>query len=137
MVKEKVTVYLDETLSKEINKEMAVGDFRSKSEFVKRAIRYYCLYLNKDENARLLSQEFENMLKSTVNLSEKRMKAIMYKIALEVGMINYLIATKMDGMDDQYYDKVRGFVVKKINESNGNFELKNINEDIKNMLNEK
>lgn len=137
MVKEKVTVYLDETLSKEINKEMAVGDFRSKSEFVKMAIRYYCLYLNKDENARLLSQEFENMLKSTVNLSEKRMKAIMYKIALEVGMINYLIATKMDGMDDQYYDKVRGFVVKKINESNGNFELKNINEDIKNMLNEK
>ncbi len=137
MSKEKVTVYLDEILSKEINKEMGVGDFRSKSEFVKMAIRYYCLYLNKDENARLLSQEFENMLKSTVNLSEKRMKAIMYKIALEVGMINYLIATKMDGMDDQYYDKVRGFVVKKINESNGNFELKNINEDIKNMLNEK
>lgn len=93
---------------------------RSQSEFIDRAIRYYVGHVTAEEETSYLPNAFLSNMKSIVLESNNRQDRMLFKLAVEIAIMQNLVASSQD-IDRLALERLRGECVKEVKRLNGNF----------------
>lgn len=97
----------------------------SKTEFIEKAIRFYCGYLlqNKSELVDYLAPQIGTIVDGIVKGTEQRLSRALFKTAVEVGVQTHMLAA-MNDIDDETMVKLRAMCTDEVKRINGviNFE---------------
>lgn len=93
---------------------------RNRSEFIEKAIVFYAGYLS-TENARgYLPNVVTFTLKAIVDNSDNRQNRMIFKLAVEIAIVQNLIAATQD-IDPTSLERLRGECVKEVKRLGGGF----------------
>ncbi len=105
--------------------QYAVDNCKSKTEFIEKAIRFYCGYLlNKESTAtEFIAPQLAALTEGIVKGTEQRLSRAMFKIAVELGAISHMLAAVHE-IDDDTMIKLRAMCTDEVKRINGiiNFE---------------
>lgn len=108
-----------ETLEK-VDKIYREDNCRSKSEFIEKAIEFYYGYLTSKDKNGYLPSVVTSTLKSIVAESDNRQNRMLFKLAVEVAILQNLMATTQE-IDLLSLERLRGECVKEVKRLNGSF----------------
>ncbi len=121
----KFTIYVFPETMKTIECLYKGDNCVSKTEFIEKAVRFYCGYLlqNKPELIDYLAPQIGTITDGIVKDSEQRLSRAIFKLAVEVGVQTHLLAA-LNGLDDTALFKLRSGVTDEVRRINGiiNFE---------------
>ena len=101
------------------------GDCKDMTEFVQKAIDYYAAFLSCKENEGILSSDIQKCISAAVAVSEGNIRKLMYKQAVQIGMINSVLMMQTD-IDRTNLERLKGKVIRDLNETIGTIEMENI-----------
>lgn len=85
----------------------------SKSEFIEKAVNFYIGYLISEDNKSFLPSIVTSTLKSIVAESDNRTSRILFKIAVELAILQNIVAATNE-IDDVSLKRLRGECVKEV-----------------------
>lgn len=98
---------------------------KSKTEFMEKAIRFYCGYLLNQEHSttEFLAPQLAVITEGIVKGSEQKLSRALFKLAVEVGALTHMVAA-IHEIDDDTLKKLRIMCVDEVKRINGiiNFE---------------
>ena len=98
---------------------------RSRSEFIEKAIRFYCGYLlNRETSAtEFIAPQLAVITEGIVKGSEQKLSRAIFKLAVEVGALTHMLAA-INEVDDETLKKLRVMCIDEVKRINGiiNFE---------------
>lgn len=116
--KRKFALWIRET-SLDMAKEFYPKDnCGSQSEFIEKAIIFYCGYLSSGEHNQYLPSVITSTLKGIVAESDNRMSRMMFKIAVELAVMQNVVAATNE-IDEVTLNRLRGECVKEVKRLNG------------------
>lgn len=92
----------------------------SKSEFIEKAVNFYIGYLTSEDKKSYLPSVVTSTLKSIVAESDNRQNCMLFKLAVEIAIMQNLVASSQD-IDRLALERLRGECVKEVKRLNGNF----------------
>lgn len=103
--------------------ELYRGDnCESKSEFIEKAIRFYAGYLTAEDKSVFLPTVVTSTLKSIVAESDNRQSRLLFKLAVELAMLQNVVAASQE-IDPESLERLRGECVREVKRLNGGFSL--------------
>ena len=90
----------------------------SNSEFVEKALQFYIGYLSCKENRFFLPNTITSTMKSIVNESANQQRTLMFKMAVEIAIMENLIALN-NNLDEVAMQRLRGYCIDEVKKSNG------------------
>lgn len=106
-------------------KEMYVdAGCRSQSEFIEKAIRFYCAYLSTQDTDEYLPELIDNSLKSRVQNLEDKMCNQFFKNTVELSMLLHVFSA-LNNISEAQLDDLRATCVKEVRSLNGSISFKN------------
>lgn len=93
---------------------------KSKSEFMEKAIRFYAGYLSTQNAREYLPNVVTSTLKSIVAESDNRQNRMLFKLAVEIAIMENIIASGQE-IDPLSLERLRGECVKEVKRLNGSF----------------
>ena len=108
-----------ETLDK-VGRIYREDNCRSKSEFIEKAIEFYYGYLTSQDKRDYLPSVVTSTLKSIVAESDNRQGRLLFKLAVEVAIIQNIIAAAQE-IDPLSLERLRGECVREVKRLNGSF----------------
>ncbi len=107
-------------------KEKYRGDCcKTQSEFIEKAVRFYCGYLDAERSEVYLPRVISNALEGMVGLLGSKMGRLIFKQAVEVSIMSHIIAADTD-IDNETLEKLRNRCVHDIKHTNGQISFKEI-----------
>ncbi len=98
---------------------------KSRSEFIEKAVRFYCGYLlNKEHMAtEFIAPQLAEITEGIVKGSEQKLSLAMFKIAVELGAVTHMLAA-LNNIEDETLFKLRQMCTDEVKRINGviNFE---------------
>ena len=95
------------------------ADCRSRSEFIEQAIRYYVGYLTANDDTSYLPIAMLSNMKSIVAESENKISRIIFKVAVELGMIQNAFAYSHQDITAERLARLRESVEHEVKCTNG------------------
>lgn len=95
---------------------------RSKTEFIENAIQFYCGYLNANDYSAYLPNIVISTMKGTLGSMERRMANLLFKVAVELAMMQNLLAASQK-IQKSTLDSLRGMCVREVKALNGTLKL--------------
>ena len=92
-----------ETMTK-VEKLYKDDDCRSRSEFIEKAILFYCGYLAAKDYRDYIPNVFISTMKGTLDSLENRIANLLFKNAVEISMLSHLTAATHKVTDDTVAD---------------------------------
>lgn len=116
--KRKFALWIRES-SLDMTKEFYLKDnCGSQSEFIEKAIIFYCGYLASGEHNQYLPNVITSTLKGIVAESDNRMSRMLFKIAVELAVMQNVVAATNE-IDEVTINRLRGECVKEVKRLNG------------------
>lgn len=97
----------------------------TKSEFIEKAVRFYCGYLNAESLDNYLPSVMSATLEGHLNLLAERVAKLLYKQCVELAMLTHIVAADTD-IDEATLDRLRGRCVQDVNHTNGQLSFREI-----------
>lgn len=98
---------------------------KSKTEFIEKAVRFYCGYLlNKEHTAtEFIAPQLAEITEGIVKGSEQKLSRAMFKMAVELGAVTHMLAA-LNNIEDETLFKLRQMCTDEVKRINGviNFE---------------
>jgi metal-responsive CopG/Arc/MetJ family transcriptional regulator len=88
----RIGLYISEELLDQCDAAVEKSGADSRSEFICDAIMHYIAVINIAENSRVLTPALESVIGSKIALAEDRINRIMFKLGVEVSMMNNILA---------------------------------------------
>ncbi len=88
----RIGVYINNELLARCDAAVEKSGTDSRSEFICDAIEHYIAVLNMQENSRVLTPALESVIGSKIALTEDRINRIVFKLGVEVAMMNNILA---------------------------------------------
>ena len=88
----RIGVYISEELLDQCDAAVEKSGADSRSEFIRDAILHYIAVINMQESSRVLTPALESVIGSKIALTEDRINRIMFKLGVEVAMMNNILA---------------------------------------------
>ena len=124
-VKVKFPLYVFPETMQKIDMLYEADNCKSKTEFMEKAIRFYCGYLlqNKPELVDYLAPQLATLTEGIVKGTEQRLSRALFKVAVELGAVSHMLAAVHD-IDDDTMIKLRAMCTDEVKRINGiiNFE---------------
>ena len=98
-------------------------DCESKSEFIEKAIRFYIGYLTSEDKKGYLPSVVTSTLKSIVAESDNRQNRMIFKLAVEIAIMQNLMAS-LNEIDPLSMERLRGECVQEVKRLSGGFTFK-------------
>ena len=125
MEKVKFPLYLFPDTMENVNLLYEHDNCRSKSEFIEKAVRFYCGYLLNKEHAatEFIAPQLATITQGIVRGSEQNLSRALFKVAVELGAVTHMLAAMHD-IDDETLYKLRLMCTDDVKRINGiiNFE---------------
>lgn len=116
--KERATTYLEPKVIKALEVIKEQEGFKNLSSVIEEAVDFYQSYRIIDSEKDFLSEGAKGAVQDALAKTDNRMGANLFKVSVELGMIQHLLATAVDVTDDELR-KLRGLVVKEVKQSKG------------------
>ena len=116
--KARFSVWLHPEIMEQAKRWQKDDNCRSQSEFIEKAIEFYCGYVSSEKNKNYLSNIVVSTLKSIVRESDNRTGRLLFKIAVELAMTMNVLAS-MEEIDEIDLARLRGNCVEEVKRSNG------------------
>lgn len=92
----------------------------SRSEFIEKAVNFYIGYLTSEDKTSYLPSVVTSTLKSIVAESDNRQNRMLFKLAVEIAIMQNLMASSQE-VDPLSLERLRGECVKEVGRMNGTF----------------
>lgn len=116
--KARFSVWLHPEIMEQAKRWQKDDNCRSQSEFIEKAIEFYCGYVSSEKNKNYLSNIVVSTLKSIVRESDNRTGRLLFKIAVELAMTMNVLAS-MEEIDEIDLARLRGNCVEEVKRING------------------
>lgn len=125
MAEEKVRfqIRIDPDTDRKVKAAIPLSNSRSQNEFVGKALRFYCDYLNARNCTTGLPPVYLSALKATIQMTEDRVSRLLFKLAVETDMMMNVLAAGME-IDDETLNDLRSHCVQNVKKTSGNVSLK-------------
>ena len=117
------STWLKESTVKLVEQYYETDQCKSKSAFIEKAILYYVNYLYLERNMDVLSPTLMSSLRAISDENTTRIMRIVFKMAVELGVISNIMAFKFD-ISEKDIKMVRDECIKELEKTNGIFDLK-------------
>lgn len=121
----KFPLYIFPDTMEKVDMLYEIDNCRSKTEFMEKAIRFYCGFLlNKESTAtEFIAPQLAVITEGIVKGSEQKLSRALFKLAVEVGALTHMLAA-INEIDDDTLKKLRIMCVDEVKRINGiiNFE---------------
>ena len=121
----KFPLYVFPDTMEKVDMLYVIDNCRSKTEFMEKAIRFYCGYLLNKESAatEFIAPQLAVITEDIVKGSEQKLSRALFKLAVEVGALTHMLAA-VNEVDDETLKKLRIMCVDEVKRINGiiNFE---------------
>ncbi len=94
----------------------------SRSELIRDALEYYIAVLSAKESGKVLTPALESVINGRISLTEDRLSRIVFKLGVEVAMMNNLMAAKYNINSDTMHD-LRQMCIKDVASIGGKYGL--------------
>lgn len=98
---------------------------QSQSEFIEKAIKFYCGYISAEEGVRFLPAAITSAMTGMVDGLENRMARLAFKLAVEMSMMMNILAVNAD-YDENTLHKLRGKCVADVKKSVGSVTFEDV-----------
>jgi hypothetical protein len=98
---------------------------QSQSEFIEKAIRFYCGYISAEEGVRFLPAAITSAMTGMVDSMENRMARLIFKLAVEMSMMMNILASNAD-VDENTLRRLRGKCVGDVKKSIGSVTFEDV-----------
>ena len=120
--KEKFALWVRPTTMQGVRENYREDNCRSQSEFIENAILFYLGYLTADKPKSFLPSMFLSTMKGIVAESDNRTSGLLFKIAVELAILQNLIAATNE-VDELTMTKLRGECIKEVKRIHGIFTM--------------
>ena len=118
--KERFTLWMNHSTFDKIEKNYREDNCEKKSEFIEKAVNFYCGYLNMNSSVNFLSPVLEDIMKKLFKKSDDRISRLLFKIAVELAITMNVVAAN-NGVDKEVLNSLRGECIKEVKKTNGIF----------------
>ena len=124
MTEEKVRfqMRIDPDTDRKVKAAIPLSNSRSQNEFVEKALRFYCDYLNARDCTTVLPPVYLSALKATIQMTEDRVSRLLFKLAVEMDMMMNVLAAGME-IDDETLNDLRSHCVQNVKKTSGSVSL--------------
>lgn len=119
-IKEKYGFYLKPETTELIDSHLELSQQKSRSAFVDEAIQHYCCYLDTDHN-RVLGVEIIRVIRDTIVDQINRVAHMLFKIAVEMSVNNYLRASENPRLKEADYIRLREYAADQVRKTGDGF----------------
>lgn len=113
-------LWIDPKLMEEVDAVYQKDSSRSKSEFIGNAIRAYIGYVLAKDTTSMLPNYILSNIKANFNESDTRLGRMMFKLAVELAMVQNLLASQME-LDEATVARLRRECIVEVKRLNGGF----------------
>ena len=89
----RIGLYISEELLDQCDAAVEKSGADSRSKFICDAIMHYIAVINMQESSRVLTPALESVIGSKIALTEDRINRIVFKLGVEVAMMNNILAS--------------------------------------------
>ena len=121
--KVRIPVWIYPSSLEEIDKLVESKRFKSRSEFIDEASRFYAGYLSSESAENYLPEVMVEALRATLKASDNRMAKLLFKLSVEVSMVMNVLAAGLE-IQPESLDALRARCVRDVKKSNGSISFK-------------
>lgn len=118
----RIGVYISEELLNQCDAAIGKTNAESRSEFICDAIMHYIAVINMAESSRVLTPALESVIGSKIALTEDRINRILFKLGVEVAMMNNVLAATHN-IDANTMDSLRRYCTDEVASIGGRYRL--------------
>ena len=118
----RIGVYISEELLDQCDAAVEKSGADSRSEFICDAIMHYITVINMQESSRVLTPALESVIGSKIALTEDRINRIMFKLGVEVAMMNNIMAVTHN-IDPASMESLRRYCTDEVASIGGKYRL--------------
>lgn len=116
--KRKFALWVREETMEKVEKLYRSENVKSRSEFIEKAINFYCGYLTANDGKEYFPQVIVSTLQGTLGGFENRMASLLFKMAVELSMSLHVTAANSE-IDEETLVKLRGLCVDEVKRIHG------------------
>ena len=118
----RIGVYIGDDLLARCDAAMEKTNAESRSEFIRDALEHYIAVINMQENSRVLTPALESVIGSKIALTEDRINRIVFKLGVEVAMMNNILASTHN-IDPDSMESLRRYCTDEVASIGGKYRL--------------
>ena len=118
----RIGVYIGDDLLTRCDAAMEKTNATSRSEFIRDALEHYIAVINMKENSRVLTPALESVIGSKIALTEDRINRIVFKLGVEVAMMNNILASTHN-IDPDSMEALRRYCTDEVASIGGKYQL--------------
>ncbi len=126
MGKQHCSYMIEQEIVDRVEKNYLEDGSRSRSEFVEKAISFYCGFITAQNYKDYFPEVIVSTVKASLDSFENRMSSLMFKTAVELSMMLHVIAATQE-IDEDTLSRLRGVCVEDVKRLNGNISLEDAN----------
>ena len=115
---EKTAVRFESKIKAEIQNMMGEANATSMADFVRQATKFYIAYLRQKKSINFLAPLLAQTIKNEIEIVEKNISSMIYKLAVEQAISNNIIAC-YNGVNDETVRELREMCSTEVAENNG------------------
>lgn len=116
--KQKFALWVTEETMQKVEKLYREENVKSRSEFIEKAINFYCGYLTAEDGKEYFPQVVVSTLQGTLGAFENRMASLLFKMAVELSMSLHVTAANSE-IDEETLARLRGMCVDEVKRIHG------------------
>ena len=116
--KKKFALWIYPSAMEKVERLYQIDNCRSKSEFIEKAINFYCGYLTAENYREYFPSVIVSTVQGALDSFENRMASLMFKYAVELAMMMHVTAASFR-VDDDTLSRLRGKCVNDVKRLNG------------------
>lgn len=116
--KQKFALWVTEETMQKVEKLYCEENVKSRSEFIEKAINFYCGYLTAEDGKEYFPQVIVSTMQGTLGAFENRMASLLFKMAVELSMSLHVAAANSE-IDEETLARLRGMCVDEVKRIRG------------------
>ena len=118
----RIGLYISEDLLDRCDAAVKKTNADSRSEFICDAIEHYIAVINMKESSKVLTPALESVIGSKIALTEDRINRIVFKLGVEVAMMNNILAATHN-IDADNMDALRRYCTEEVAAIGGKYKF--------------
>ena len=116
--KMRIPLWIYPSTMEEVDRLMEQDNCRTRSEFIEKAVQFYCGYLKTERENTYLPVAVSSAIEGRLGGAENRISRLLFKLAVETSMMMNILAGKLD-VEEADLGKLRGKCIEEVKRSNG------------------
>lgn len=120
--KQKFALWVYPSTMEVLEKSLEKSECRSKSDFIEKAILFYAGFLAEQTYQNYLPNVVISCMKGSLGMFERRTSNILFKVAVELSMMNFLLASA-HRVSRETMENLRNLCIREVKSYNGSITL--------------